>query len=258
MVTARLKEMGIGFRAGSDDFGEDRPTLVMIHGAGGCAQVWQAQIDPLNRHVNTLALDLPGYGATPGRGEGDLGGYAQWLAECLKGAFPEPPFLMGHSMGGAVVQKAALLDPDLIKGIILVGTGPRLKVAPLFLEGLKRKFEETVDSIIGYAYAPRADHRLVEEGARLMKEAGSTQVYGDFSACNRFDLRNEVGGIDLPCLILCGEEDKLTPPALSRKLNESIKGSRLEIISSAGHMVMIENHNTFNRSVLDFVLERVS
>ena len=254
MITQKLQRMGIGFKAGSENFKEDRPTLVMIHGAGGHSQVWQTQTHLLKGSLNTLALDLPGYGESVGEAISGLDGYAEWLIECLKAIFSEPPFLMGHSMGGAIVQKAALLEPDLIKGIILVGTGPRLQVAPMFLEGLQNNFEETVDTLIGFAYASGADRLLIKEGAKLMKEAGSSVVYGDFSACNRFDVRNEVGAIKLPCLILCGDEDKLTPPALSKKLNDAIEGSRLEIVPSAGHMVMIENHKAFNDYVLDFIL----
>ncbi len=258
MITQKLKSMGIGFEAGSEDFKEDRPTLVMIHGAGGQSQVWHTQTHLLNGSLNTLALDLPDTGESTGEEKSDLGGYTEWLIEVLRNIFREPPFLMGHSMGGAIVQKAALLEPDLMRGIILVGTGPRLQVAPVFLEGLKNNFEETVDTLIGYAYATGADNLLIKEGAELMKEAGSSVVYGDFSACNRFDVRNDVGAIKLPCLILCGDEDKLTPPALSKKLNDAISGSRLEIIPSAGHMVMIENHKAFNDYVLDFITSTLS
>ena len=257
-MTQTLKRMGIGFKAGSGDFKEDRPTLVMIHGAGGHSQVWQPQTHLLSDSLNTLALDLPRYGESSGEAEYDLDRYAEWLIECLSAVFREPPFLMGHSMGGAIAQKAALLKPDSMRGIILVGTGPRLQVAPAFLEGLRQNFESTVDTLIGFAYASGADSLLIEEGAKLMKEAGSNVVYGDFSACNRFDVRKEVGKIKIPCLILCGDEDKLTPPALSKKLNDVIEGSRLEIVPAAGHMVMIENHQAFNDHVLDFILNMSS
>jgi len=254
MITQALKDMGIGFKTGSEDFSEDRPTLVMIHGAGGHSQVWQNQIRLSKGSLNTLALDLPGYGESTGEAKSDLDEYAKWLIKGLRGIFRDPPFLMGHSMGGAIVQRAALLEPDLIKGIILVGTGPRLLVKPMFLEGLRKNFEETVDTLIGFAYASGADSLLIKEGAKLMKEAGSSVVYGDLSACNRFDIRNEVGKIKLPCLILCGDQDKLAPPSLSKKLNAAIEGSRLEILPAAGHMVMIENHKAFNDCVLDFIL----
>lgn len=250
-----LKNAQIGFEAGAEDFKENRPTLLMIHGAGGRAQIWRNQVHLLKSSLNTLALDLPGHGESVGNARVSIDEYAQWLMETLEAFFPEPPFLMGHSMGGAIVQKAATTSPSLMKGIILAGTGPRLLVAPAFLEGLLNNFDKTIDAIMGYAYAPEADSRLVKDGAALMREAGSTVVHGDFLACNQFDLRDRIAEIDLPTLILCGEKDPLTPPALSRKLNGSIEGSRCEIIPSAGHMVMIENPKAFNKSVLNFILE---
>ncbi len=255
MILQALKNARIGFEAGSESFKENRPTLLMIHGAGGRAQVWRNQVHLMKSSLNTLALDLPGHGESAGNAEADIDEYAQWLTETLQTFFPEPPFLMGHSMGGAIVQKAATTSPSLIKGIILAGTGPRLLVAPAFLEGLLNNFDKTIDAIMGYAYAPEAESRLITEGAALMREAGPTVVHGDFLACNQFDLRDRIGEITLPTLILCGEKDSLTPLSLSRKLNGLIEGSRCEIIPSAGHMVMIESHKAFNKSVLDFILE---
>jgi pimeloyl-ACP methyl ester carboxylesterase len=261
VIRDRLKEMGIGFRPDGEDASADRPTLVMIHGAGGSSEIWQNQIRVskapsarLSRSVNPLALDLPGHGESPGEGRSDIDDYATWLLKVLRTVFDEPPFLMGHSMGGAIVQKVALSDPGLMKGIILVGTGPRLQVAPMFIEGLQKDFDTIIDSLMGYAYAADADTRLIHEGIKLMKASGRQVVCQDFSACDQFDVRGQVGDINRPCLILCGSEDKLTPPSLSRKLHESIRGSRMEVIPDAGHMVMIEKHQVFNDRVLDFVL----
>jgi len=262
MIAEKLREMGIGFSAPSGSIDEDRPTLVMIHGAGGCSQIWQNQTrlskapsSRLARSVNTLALDLPGHGQSDGSASPDMDGYAEWLSEVLSKVWDRPPFLMGHSMGGAIVQKVALSDPDRIRGIILVGTGPVLRVAPMFLKGLQTSFDTILDSLLGFAYAADADARLITEGIKLMKAAGKDVVYRDFLACNRFDMRNDLKHIGLPCLILCGSEDKLTPAPLSKKLNESIRNSRMEIIPQAGHMVMIEQFKPFNDRVLDFVLQ---
>jgi len=253
MVLKKVKELNIGFEAGSQDFSEKRPTLVMIHGAGGRSRIWKKQIRPLNDFMNTLALDLPGHGKTLGRGKSLVGEYSRWLKNILKELFNEQVFLMGHSLGGAIAQDLALLDPQLLKGLILVGTGPVLRVAPKFLEGFLNKFEETVDSVMGYAYAPGTDQSLVREGASLMKEAGAEVVYSDFLASDRFDRRKDLDRIDLPCLIVCGAEDKLTPPALSETLKTSIKKSTLKILRSAGHFVMIENHKEFNQCVKNFI-----
>ena len=221
----------------------------------GRAQVWRNQIYPLKSSLNTLAIDLPGHGDTTGNAENTIGDYAKWLIKTLDTFFPQQPYVMGHSMGGAIVQETAFLSPSLMKGIILVGTGPHLRVAPALLEGLLANFENTVETIIGHAYAPDADRRLINDGAALMKESGSAVVHGDFMACNRFDMRDRITRITLPTLILCGEKDRLTPPSLSEKLKNAIPESRHDIIPSAGHMVMIEDPDTLNKKVLDFILE---
>jgi pimeloyl-ACP methyl ester carboxylesterase len=252
-IFKRLKEMGIGFETRSDTFSGSLPILVMIHGAGGQSQVWQNQTRFLKDSVNAVGLDLPGHGHTRAAKMPNIETYAEWLGNTLKDLFERPVFLMGHSFGGAVVQQTALLYPDLLHGIILVGTGPRLQVAPVFLEGLLNDFEKTVDSIIEFAYASEADVSMVKEGAKLMKTAGAEVVHGDFLACNLFDLRNEVDKIRTPCLIICGDQDKLTPVSLSESLKKLIKGSRFEIVPSAGHMVMIEKYKVLNNYVTGFI-----
>jgi pimeloyl-ACP methyl ester carboxylesterase len=253
MILERLEAGGIGFKAGPSGFRKDRPTLVMLHGAGGSSQTWLSQVNLLPDAVNALALDLPGHGETEGPVKETLREYGLWLTELLETVIGFPVFLMGHSMGGAIALDSAISRPDLFEGLILVATGARLHVAPAFLKGLDRDFEGSVDTIIGYAYAPGADPTTVREGAILMKAAGQHAVLGDFSACNRFDRRSDLSSVRNPCLIVCGDRDQLTPPPLSESLQASIPTSELKILAGAGHMVMIERFREFNQSVMAFI-----
>lgn len=254
MVFEKLRDLRIGFESGSDSFRKEMPTLVMIHGAGGCSEIWKNQTNILRSSINTLALDLPGHGKTSGQGMLKISEYTSWLKEILENVFDFPVFVMGHSMGGAITQEMTILYPHLVKAIILVATGPRLRVAPAFLDGLLTNFEDTVDEIMKYAYAPGVNDLWIREGARLMKKSGSIVVRNDFLACDGFDSLNNISNIKIPCLVICGDKDKLTPVSLSNKLSENIRGSRLTVIPSAGHMVMIEKYKEFNESVREFVL----
>lgn len=252
MLRDSLESRGIGFLS-SPQWEEQRPVLIMVHGAGGSSEVWRSQIYGLSKVANTLALDLPGHGKTAGPGMDSIEAYCGMVCNLIEDLFPQPVFLMGHSMGGAIAQAAASRRPDLLRGIILASTGPRLKVAPQFLKGLLEDFEGTVERFLGYAYAQEAPKELVREGIRLMKEAGARVVHDDLAACDRFDARAILSAIKAPCLVVCGEKDLLTPPSLSEKLKEGISGSSLRIIQGAGHTVMIERPGPFNEAVAAFL-----
>ncbi len=156
-------------------------------------------------------------------------------------------------MGGAIVQTLALTHPEIIRGIVLVGTGARLKVLPAVLDGIKKNFEETVSKIVRFAFSRKASPELIEGGIEYLMRCRPEVLYGDFLACDRFDLMKEVKKIDLPTLILCGEEDEMTPVKYSEFLHHHIKPSRLEILPGAGHMVMMESPEAFNRKVREFI-----
>lgn len=253
MLVDRLEKLRIGYRAGRSGFKNDRPTLVMIHGAGGTSQVWQGQIHLLDPFLNTLALDLPGHGTTKGKGKDRIEEYADWLVKALDTLFEAPVFLMGHSMGGAIVQEVALRATVRLEGIILVGTGSSLRVAPALLEDLSKDSEKAIDRIISLAYSPQADPQLLKQGIQIMKEAGSKVLRGDFLACNGFDRTDRIQTISLPCLVICGAKDRLTPPKVCETLHEQISKSEFKVFPSSGHMVMIEAYDSFNECVKGFV-----
>lgn len=243
----------IGYVTGSGGMQEGRRTLVFVHGSGGDHLLWNYQRQFFEKSYNVVAVDLPGHGEAGVEGEDVVGAYAKHLLNLLRALPGDIYCLIGHSLGGAIVQKFALLYPQHVEALVLVGTGARLRVLPEILDGVQQKFEETVRLICGYAFSKRSSRDLIEKGIETMLQARPAVLYGDFAACDRFDIMGQVGTIRVPTLVVCGGDDVLTPPKYAQFLGENIKGSRVEIIEGAGHMVMIEKPEKFNTRVMEFL-----
>ena len=234
---------------------EKRPVLVFIHGAGGNQFVWGFQKAFFEKRYVPILLDLPGHGESRGKGEEDIARYADHVRAFVDVLGLQDLFLVGHSMGGAIVQTLALKGNRSLRGIVLVGTATRLKVLPEILEGLKNRFEETVRKIVRFAYSRKASPELVETGIENLLRCPPEILYGDFWACDRFDVTEEVSKIEVPTLVLCGEEDQLTPLSRAQDLARRIQTSTLNTIPDSGHMVMMEAPRLFNEKVSAFVSE---
>jgi pimeloyl-ACP methyl ester carboxylesterase len=158
-------------------------------------------------------------------------------------------------MGGAIAISAALKYPDRVAGLVLVSTGARLKVPPLFLKILKRKiFPGLVMKLFLLTAFPKESPKKAREIAKTMlQEAGSDVLYGDLSACSLFDKMNALAGIAVPTLILCGREDRLTPVKYSQYLHQKIKGSFLKIFDDAGHFLPQERPEEFTKEIVDWM-----
>lgn len=253
MPTAQSNGKQISYVTGRGGIQEDRKTLVFVHGSGGSRLHWNYQRLFLERFYNVVTADFPGHGAASAEGEESVGAYAKHLLHLVE-ALPGDVFcLVGHSLGGAIVQEFALLYPQHVEALVLVGTGARLRVLPEILEGIEERFEETVRLINGYAFSRKSPAEMVQSGIEAMLKTSKTVLHGDFSACDGFDIMDRVGTIKVPTLVVCGSDDLLTPPKYGRFLAEKIEGARIEIIADAGHMVMIEKPDEFNRRVMDFL-----
>jgi pimeloyl-ACP methyl ester carboxylesterase len=251
MWQEHLAGKDIGFYQGRGGFDPARPSLLMIHGAGGRGEGFLPQLSGLEG-INVASLDLPGHRQTPGPGRRRVEDYADWLAAFLA-AGPLRPVLLGHSMGGAIAMSLALSHPQLLRGGVLMGTGPRLPVNPALLRGILENFRPTVEQIVKWAYAPEADPALVAQGAEHMSQADPQVMHDDFVACDRFDITSRLGQIGLPCLILAGEHDLMAKPKLSQEMAAAIPGAELKIIAGAGHMLHLEKHREVNAALDEFV-----
>jgi len=254
MPFVRINGKQISYWAGRKGLLEGRETVIFIHGAGGGQYTWSYQKGFFEKEFNAVIIELPGHGESEGEGEQEIVKYVEHVYAFLKTLDLQKVFFVGHSMGGAIVQTLALTHSEVMKGIVLVGTGARLKVLPLILNGIKNNFEETVQKINQFAYSRKAPSDLIGKGVSFMVQCRPEVLYGDFLACDRFDLMKEVEKVDLPTLILCGEDDLLTPIKYSEFLHSRIKGSKLEVLSNAGHMLMMESPQTFNEKIREFIM----
>jgi pimeloyl-ACP methyl ester carboxylesterase len=243
----------ISYWTGKRGILEGRETVLFIHGAGGRQYSWSYQKGYFEKEFNPTIMELPGHGESEGEGEQEIVKYAEHVEAFLKALGLHKAFLVGHSMGGAIVQTLALSHPERIKGIVLVGTGARLKVLPTILNGIKDDFEETVRRVSQFAYSRKAPPTLIERGIAEMLQSRPEILYGDYLACDRFDLMSEIEKIVLPTLIVCGEDDQLAPVKYSQFLQSRIKGSKMEILPNAGHMVMMEAPQLFNEKIREFI-----
>ncbi|NLF15043.1 MAG: alpha/beta fold hydrolase [Anaerolineaceae bacterium] len=216
-----------------------RPAVVLIHGAGGTHQQWLYQVRDLPSAA-TYAPDLPGHGRSEGPGRSLVAAYGDWLLGFLDALGLEKAVLAGHSMGGAIALDVALRFPDRVAGLGLVATGARLRVAPDLLDCLRQDPEEAIRLITGWSFGPEAPPEMVRLGRRQMAEGDAGVLYGDFAACNVFDVRDRLGEIRAPASIVCGTADRMTPVKYATYLRDNLAGSDLHLVEGAGHMILVE------------------
>ena len=230
----------------------DGPPLVLVHGAGGNLMHWPGALRRLPGRT-VYALDLPGHGKSGGAGRAEIGAYADVVRGFAEALGLVPFVLAGHSMGGAIALEFALRYPARLAGLILVGTGAKLRVAPEILTGILADFAGTAELMAQWAHGEHVEPNLLRLYIRRLREVSPRVIYDDFTACDAFDRRADVNRIALPTLILCGEADRMTPVKFSQFLHEQITGSQLVIVPGAGHMVMLEQPAAVAEAVARFL-----
>lgn len=222
-------------------------TPLFIHGAGASPMVWRLQ---LLHFKGSLAVELPGHPS--GVGCSTIEEYASSVEEYIGKKAVKDPVLVGHSMGGAIAITLALRNSDLA-GLVLVGTGARLRVHPNLLSKIKENYEEASKLISSWSVSPSSDRVIAERIAGELLQVKPEVTYGDFMACDKFDRMNDVHKIACKTLIAVGADDIMTPVKYSQYLHEKIGKSKLVVIPGAGHSVMLEKHRSFNAAVQAFL-----
>lgn len=220
-------------------------TLVFIHGAGFHAGFWHPQ-ESLANHFNLIFLNLPGR-QTAAQTEGLVERYADEALKAIEN-LETKVVVIGHSMGGAVAQAMAHANPPWLQAIVLACTGAKLKVAPVVNQLLTQGA-----SVFMQMFTQTGPGLDMKQMALLGKQMAKTETgLTDFLACNRFDFMDKLKDIRIPCLVITGDKDLLTPEKYSHFLNEHITDSELALVKDTGHLLPWESPITFNRLISEF------
>jgi pimeloyl-ACP methyl ester carboxylesterase len=230
----------------------ERP-LVFIHGSGDSGRIWRLQIEQL---ANAFAIDLPGHGerADTLPAEVSVEDYARVAHEIIIGELGlQQPVIAGHSLGGAIALQMGLEYGAELGGLILIGTGSRLRVHPALLQEAREApdlaHEHTTELCLLPEHVPTIGQQILQE--QVQPKPGI--LYRDLLACDRFDVTSRLYEISLPTLVICGSEDRLTPPKYSTFLRDRLTGvehrARLHIFPAAGHYVMREQPAMVNQAI---------
>jgi 3-oxoadipate enol-lactonase len=239
--------------------------LLLIEGLGQAMWAWREQIPVFARHFLTIAYDTRGTGRSPALDEYlGIAAYAADAAAVLDG---RRAHVVALSMGGYVALTLALANPELVRSLVLTGTGaggadrvPRDQyVRDAFAAALGLPPEEYGRRTMPYTFAPGWPEQHPERfaeilAARIERPTSYETIEAHASACYAFyDEGCKVERIDAPALVIHGDADLIVPVENGRMLAARLPNARYVELPGRGHNLPLEEPDTFNELVLDFL-----
>ena len=211
------------------------PTVLLLHMAGSSSVGWSAVCHRLGDGIEALAPDLPGHGQSGGEPLSSIPQMAAFAARFLDVLGLRRVWVGGHSMGGAVALQLTLDAPSRVRGLLLVATAARLKVAPAILQLLQTQPEALpalFEQLGGVSTA-----RLPAAAEAVFPQTSTLGLQRDFSACDGLDLSERLAEIRCPASVLVGRDDMMTPPRWAERLADGLPGGVLFIEDGCGHLL---------------------
>lgn len=245
--------------------GAAAPVMCFAHCLGGDRAIWRKQVAHWQPRYRLLPYDIRGQGhsgVTPA--PYSMRGLAADALALLDAQRVEKTIFLGVSMGGMVALQSALLAPERVSALVLADTaggfGPEAKgawadrIASVARDGVA----PLAEMMMGRWFTEDFRRRSAVEVAEVSAALARTPVEGYLGACaaiRDFDLRERLGSIACPTLVLCGENDPSTPLPLSQELAAAIPGARLVVFPGANHLPNFEMPDRFNAAVDAFLAE---
>jgi 3-oxoadipate enol-lactonase len=228
--------------------------LVFIHGAGCTPAAFGSFV---GLFAGAFAVALPGRMGDSRRAD-SVEAFADTVAASVAAAVgAEDVVLCGHSMGGAVALELALRGVGgvggvgSVRGVVALGSGSRLRVAPVIFERLASDFPAASRDLAKLFFADPSNERI-DAAVTDMAEVGQEQTIRDFRACDAFDAGERLPELSVPVLAITGEQDAMTPPKYALSLADRVPSGTARIIAGAGHFAMVERPDDVASAIAAF------
>ena len=242
---------------------EGAPWLVFSHSLACSVRMWDEEISRFKDRFRVLAYDTRGHGqsAAP-KGPYTLEQLADDLFYLLKELKVEKPHYVGLSMGGMIGQTAALKYPGIFRSMTLADTTSRYpaEAAPMWQERIRIAESKGMAPLVQptlerwFTEAFRKNHPdKVKRVAALIEKTPVPGYAGCCAAIPKINLTSRLKEINTPALVICGENDPGTPPAMAREIQENLPGAKLVLIPQAAHLSNLEQPEAFSRALADFL-----
>jgi 3-oxoadipate enol-lactonase len=243
---------------------EDLPPLVFLHGIGGAARAWHRQLTAFGDRYRAIAWDMPGYGNSQPLPAVSIVTLAAALKDFLHQIGAAKPVLVGHSIGGMIVQQLLTHDPIIAESVVLAQTSPAFGKADCdwqkeFLDARLGPLDrgETMAQLAPKLVAELVGDDCDADGLTLARECMASVPEASYRAAMMampgFDLRKALAQICVPALVIAGGKDKNAPAAMVRKMASFIPNATYVELESVGHLAALEQPREFNAVLNDFL-----
>lgn len=241
------------------------PALLCLHGIGSSSAAFRYQLEALSASRRVLAWDAPGYARSDDPpGPPGMDGYADAAADLLSARGLRRAHVLGVSFGGVIAVRLALRHPAAVRSLILADSTPGTGSDPAKATAMRAREEDLAvqgayrfsAARAGRLLSASASPQLLEEVTRSMAASIRLPGYGwAAAAMAETDHTPAFPALRTPTLVLCGSEDVVCPPQVSRAIAAAVPGARMEVVDGAGHLSNQEQPDRFNELVETFLDE---
>jgi 3-oxoadipate enol-lactonase len=239
------------------------PWLMLAHSLATDLTLWDDQMAALTPHFRVLRFDTRGHG---GSSAPDMAYDFPMLTADVLGLMDALDVrraqFCGISMGGMIAQHIALAAPDRIDRLVLASTTSGYpetsralwadRIAAVRAAGMAPQVMPTLERWFTPPYRTAHPEVMVRIG-NLIRATPAAGYIGSGQAIATLNATERLSALRCPTLVIVGADDVGTPPVMGRRIADRISGARFESIASASHLCNIEQAETFNQLLLDFL-----